>query len=147
MLKEVTLATASLARLAALRPIHFAIITCLLGSVAYLAVVDEYIPGSFQHPQVMFYHPPGTTEYGDWVRVEDSTPYESADQYVILPLKFHSYRSASVPEIKGAIVTFPSPTRRLYLYGLIFIYYSLCIATLLTDLTFLVHSLLIMEWM
>ncbi|RKP31576.1 hypothetical protein METBISCDRAFT_13777 [Metschnikowia bicuspidata] len=105
MLTEVTLATASLARLAALRPIHFAIITCLLGSVAYLAVVDEYIPGSFQHQQVMFYHPPGSTEYGDWVRVEDAAPYESADQYVILPLKFHSYHSASVPEIKGAIVT------------------------------------------
>lgn len=107
MLSKVTQVTASIARLAALRPIHFAIITCLLASVAYLAVVDEYIPGSFESDQnwAVFYHPPGSAKYGNWRLVDDMSSYESADQYSLIPLKFQRFHSASIPEIQGSIVT------------------------------------------
>lgn len=107
MLSKVNLATASIARLAALRPIHFSIITCLLASIAYLAVVDEYVPGSFEkdHHQVMFYHPPGSSEYNGWRRIEDSTPFEDADQYSIVTLKFQRFQTASVPEVQDTIAT------------------------------------------
>lgn len=107
MLSKVTQVTASIARLAALRPIHFAIITCLLASVAYLVVVDEYIPGSFEsdHNQVMFYHPPGSVQYDNWRLIDDITSYEGADQYSLIPLKFQRFHSASIPEIQNSIVT------------------------------------------
>lgn len=113
MLTKVTLVTASIARLAALRPIHFSIITCLLASIAYLAVVDEYIPGSFDKDlhQEMFYHPPGSSDYGGWKRVDDAALYEMAEHFSIVPMKFQRFQSASVPEILGTIVT--SDTERL----------------------------------
>lgn len=113
MLSEVTRVTASIARLAALRPIHFSIITCLLASIAYLAVVDEYIPGSFDddHQQVMFYHPPGPAEFNEWRRIEDISSFEDADQISVVPLKFQRFQTASIPEIHDTIVT--SDTERL----------------------------------
>ncbi|WPK26930.1 hypothetical protein PUMCH_004299 [Australozyma saopauloensis] len=107
MLSKVTNVAASISRLAALRPIHFSIITCLLASIAYLAAVDEYIPGSFDsdQQQVLYYHPPGAADYSKWHRVEDITPFENADHYSIVPLKFHRFQTASVPEIQNTIVT------------------------------------------
>ncbi|GEQ67072.1 hypothetical protein JCM33374_g735 [Metschnikowia sp. JCM 33374] len=106
MLTKITNGAASLARLAALKPIHFSIITCLLASIAYLTVVEEYIPDSVERQhQVFFYHPPGTSSYNKWTKVTDVSEFADADQFSIVPLDFRrTHASSSIPEIENTVV-------------------------------------------
>lgn len=103
MLAFLTRVISSLARTSANRPIHFIIIPALLASIAYLSIVDEYIPESVQsNTGIHFYHPPGTSNYKQWVKIDDVSAYPKADQYTITPLKFKRVRNAQVPDIEGA---------------------------------------------
>ncbi|OBA23406.1 hypothetical protein METBIDRAFT_80859 [Metschnikowia bicuspidata var. bicuspidata NRRL YB-4993] len=106
MLTKITNGAASLARLAALKPIHFSIITCLLASIAYLTVVEEYLPDSVERQhQVFFYHPPGASNYNKWTKVTDISQYADADQFSIVPLDFRrTHASSSIPEIENTVV-------------------------------------------
>ncbi|ODV80781.1 uncharacterized protein CANTADRAFT_88690 [Suhomyces tanzawaensis NRRL Y-17324] len=90
MPRFITDATSGLARLSAHRPIHFIIVSALLASVAYLSVVDEYVPDSFHNygAGVSYYHPPGYAKYKNWVPLEDASLYPDATQISIVPLRF-----------------------------------------------------------
>ena len=106
MLTKITNGAASLARLAALKPLHFSIVTCLLASVAYLTVVEEYIPDPVERQhQVFFYHPAGASNYNKWTKVTDISEYADADQYSIVPLDFrHTHALPSIPQIENTVV-------------------------------------------
>lgn len=104
MLAKVTHVAMSLAKLAALKPIHFSIVTCLLAAVAYLIAVEEYIPDSVETSRQAFYfHPLGSLSYNKWVKVEDITPYAEADQFTIVPLSFRRIHAWPVPEIPNTV--------------------------------------------
>lgn len=103
MLQSITKITAAVARISAHKPIHFTIITALLASVAYLAVVDEYIPDTFDGlGNVVFYHPPGSTSSDKWVQIEDAQAYPDADHLTLIPLVFANKYHHEVPEIENA---------------------------------------------
>lgn len=105
MLNFVTRVTASVASISAHKPIHFTIVTSLLASIAYLAVVDEYIPESFDQPgQVSYYHPPGSSDYSGWVELADVSKHPNAEQLTLIPLVFKRMSHNSIPEIEN---TFP----------------------------------------
>lgn len=93
MLKSLREGTTSIASLCAHRPIHVILITALLASVAYLSVVDEYIPEHIRADKpVSYYHSPSTTQ-NEWIAVsaeEVSNVYSEAEQYIIAPLSFKS---------------------------------------------------------
>lgn len=104
MLSKVLNGATSLARLAALKPIHFSIVTCLLASIAYLAVMDEYITDSLERlDEFYFYHPPGRSNYNSWVPVEDPSSYADATQISIVPLNFRRMHSLPAPAIENSV--------------------------------------------
>lgn len=103
MLAFITQLISALARTSANRPIHFIIVPALLASIAYLSIVDEYIPENLQSSSgIHFYHPPGTSNYKQWVKIEDISAYPEADKFTITPLKFKRVRNAKIPDIEGA---------------------------------------------
>lgn len=103
MLETITRINGSIARRSANKPIHFIIITALLASVAYLSVVDEYVPEQFRsNHAAVYYHAPGSQSFGEWQAVDDVSAYPEADAYTVTPLRFKTY-SHAVPEIEGAI--------------------------------------------
>lgn len=102
MLNTITRLSATVARVSAHKPIHFTIVTSLLASMAYLAVVDEYIPESFDASEVVFYHPPGSNAYDKWVQIDDASIYPDADQLTLVPLVFNSNFHHEIPEIANA---------------------------------------------
>lgn len=105
MLNLVTKVTASVASISAHKPIHFTILTSFLASIAYLAVVDEYIPESFDNSGlVSYYHPPGSSTYNGWTKVEDVSLHADADQISLVPLVFKRMSQNPIPEIEN---TFP----------------------------------------
>lgn len=105
MLNFITKGTASVARVAAHKPIHFTIVTTFLASVAYLAVVEEYIPGSLETArQVFYYHPLGLAKFDKWTKVDDPALYADADQYAVVPLAFTRLHHSAIPEIANTVV-------------------------------------------
>ncbi|KAK6466011.1 3-hydroxy-3-methyl-glutaryl coenzyme A reductase (HMG-CoA) [Scheffersomyces coipomensis] len=93
MLGFITKATSALATTSAHRPIHFIIVTALLATIAYLSVVDEYVPENLSNPNnisvgINYYHPPGSTDYKNWIQIDDITQYPNANQITIAPLRF-----------------------------------------------------------
>lgn len=103
MLNFVTRVAASVASISAHRPIHFTIATSLLASIAYLAVVDEYIPESFDQPGlVSYYHPPGSSDYNGWVELADVSQYPDAEQLTLIPLVFKRMSQNAIPEIENS---------------------------------------------
>lgn len=104
MLQMISRASAAVARASANRPIHIAIVVSLLALVAYLAVVDEYLPEGFDDISgLKLYHPPGKHSYSKWSPVEDAANYQDADAITIVPLKFRQLENEPIPEIEGAV--------------------------------------------
>lgn len=68
--------------------------------MAYLAVVDEYIPDTLAYSSISYYHPPGTNDFSGWVEVgTDSHP--DAHHLTVVPLKF-SRTHAALPDIANS---------------------------------------------
>lgn len=100
MLSLITKATHRLANTSAHRPIHFIIITALLASVAYLYVVDDYIPESFRNSSssVSYYHPPTfSKKFTNWVEIDNFEEFPNVDQYTIIPFNFKRVYNHQVP--------------------------------------------------
>lgn len=77
----------------------------MLASVAYLAVVDEYIPDSFdQLGKITFYHPPGSSSHDKWVQIDDALSYPEADQLTLVPLVFKNTHNYAIPEFENSYV-------------------------------------------
>lgn len=111
MLGFITKTTSGLARTSAQRPIHFIIITALLASIAYLSVVDEYIPEySNYEGGISFYHPPGSDSYQDWIQIEDVSAYPEALKVSVAPLRFRRSHS-DLPEIPNTLAGVTSNER------------------------------------
>lgn len=108
MLNFITRMSAKVAKVSAHKPIHFTLVTLLLASVAYLAVVDEYIPESFDTSEVLFYHPPGGSSHDKWVQITDANVYPDADQLTLVPLVFSSKLHHEIPEIENAFDDAPN---------------------------------------
>lgn len=103
MLQVITKFSAAVARRSAHKPIHFAIVTSLLASMAYLAVVDEFIPDTFDSSsEVVFYHAPGSTSYDQWVQIEDAQMYPEAEQLTLVLLVFSRKHHSVIPEIENS---------------------------------------------
>lgn len=106
MLSLITKATSGLANTSAHRPIHFIIVTALLASIAYLYVVDDYIPENLRNSanSVSFYHPPGFSKrFNNWVEVDDLLEYPTADHYTIIPFEFKRVYNNEVPIIDNSL--------------------------------------------
>lgn len=104
MLNYLQTATANLARLSAHKPIHVTLLTSLLVSIAYLAVVDEYIPGLLENNgSVYYYHPPGTSDFNKWTQVDDPAQYADADQILLVPLVFRRKNNHVLPNVPDTI--------------------------------------------
>lgn len=115
MLGLITKATSGLAKTSAHRPIHFIIITALLASIAYLYVVDDYIPENFRNssPSVSYYHPSGFSKRSsNWIEIVDISEYAQADHYTIIPFEFKRVHSNEVPIIDNSIAG-KNPNERL----------------------------------
>ncbi|CAH6723291.1 3-hydroxy-3-methylglutaryl-coenzyme A reductase 1 [[Candida] jaroonii] len=94
------LTTRSITNFSAHRPIHVIIATAILASVAYLAVVDEYIPDTLAYSSISYYHPPGTSDFSAWVEVAGDA-HPDADHLTVVPLKF-SRTTAGLPDIANS---------------------------------------------
>lgn len=104
MLNYLQTATANLARLSAHKPIHVTLLTSLLVSIAYLAVVDEYIPSQLENNRsVSYYHPPGSTDYSKWVQIDDPALYPDADAVSLVPLVFRRRHNHVLPNVPDTI--------------------------------------------
>lgn len=111
MLGFIKKTTSGLARTSAQRPIHFIIITALLASIAYLSVVDEYIPEYSNYDGgISFYHPPGSDSYQDWIQIEDVSAYPEALKVSVAPLRFRRSHS-DLPEIPNTLAGVTSNER------------------------------------
>lgn len=103
MLNFITQVTAGLARISAHRPIHFTLVTSLLVSIAYLAVVEEYIPESIdKNGGIHYYHAAGSSNYNDWVKIDDLSLYADAEQLTLIPFVFKRMHNNVVPEIENS---------------------------------------------
>lgn len=103
MLQRITNFSAAVAKVSAHKPIHFAIVTALLASVAYLAVVEEYIPQTFDNSaEVAYYHPPGSSSYNGWVQIDEPQLYPDANQLTLVPLVFSRKHHNVVPEVPNS---------------------------------------------
>lgn len=105
MLNLITKGTSSVARVAAHKPLHFTIVTTFLASIAYLTVVEEYIPETIDKSQrAYYYHPAGSANYKKWVKVDDVSKYTEANQYTIAPLAFSRLHQSAIPEIENTVI-------------------------------------------
>lgn len=86
----------ALARGAANKPIHFLIVILLLALVAYLQVVDEYIPAKYLNASGAshYYHPYGGNA---WEKITDPLKYPDAAAYVVAPLRFVKCPVPTIP--------------------------------------------------
>ncbi|CAN3375635.1 hypothetical protein DIURU_001199 [Diutina rugosa] len=100
MLDPIQRMMGAVARTAALKPIHFLVITSLVASVAYLQVVQDYIPAKYSAPgsAEYYYHPPG--QKSAWQEVSSPLDYPDAEQYVVIPLRFVKCPVPDVPSSK-----------------------------------------------
>lgn len=104
MLNYITQATSGLARTSAHRPIHFALVTALLVSIAYLAVVDEYIPDFVDNVGgIHYYHASGSSNYNDWVKIDDLSLHSDANHLTLVPLEFQRMHHDVIPEIENTV--------------------------------------------
>lgn len=106
MLKLVKKGTTALASASAHRPIHIILITVLFASIAYLSVVDEYVPEYFREDQSLsYYHAPNSKS--EWVSISNEdiaqNVYSDADHYIIAPLRFKKTHQTGIPEIEGSL--------------------------------------------
>ncbi|ABN67745.2 3-hydroxy-3-methyl-glutaryl coenzyme A reductase (HMG-CoA) [Scheffersomyces stipitis CBS 6054] len=99
----ITRATSALARTSAHRPIHFIIITSLLASIAYLSVVDEYIPENFSDTDIgtSYYHPAGRADYKNWIKIDNASEYPKANHVTVVPLRFKRVLHSEIPTVEN----------------------------------------------
>ncbi|KAG7661410.1 HMG1 [[Candida] subhashii] len=105
MLSFITQATSTIAKTAAHRPIQFIIIPSLLASIAYLSIVEEYVPDSSSTSQegINYYHSPDIKD--DWIQIDDLSNYpHDVTQYTVCPLKFKKVHNYDVPEITDSFL-------------------------------------------
>ncbi|CAH2351098.1 3-hydroxy-3-methylglutaryl-coenzyme A reductase 1 [[Candida] railenensis] len=107
MLTLVKRGTTALASISAHRPIHVILITALFASVAYLSVVDEYIPEFFRADQSLsYYHPPSSSQnFNDWIPISNDdiiNSYPEAEHLVMVSLRFKRSHNNPIPEISDS---------------------------------------------
>ncbi|KAK6201673.1 3-hydroxy-3-methyl-glutaryl coenzyme A reductase (HMG-CoA) [Scheffersomyces amazonensis] len=94
MLGFIIKATSTVANISAHKPIHFIIISALLASIAYLAIVDEYIPETLNISSTSnksYYHPGNSiNDFNKWEPIDDISKYPQATKFTIAPLRFRS---------------------------------------------------------
>ncbi|KAG7195738.1 3-hydroxy-3-methylglutaryl-coenzyme A (HMG-CoA) reductase isozyme [Scheffersomyces spartinae] len=110
--------TRAVARMSAQRPIHVIIMVSLMASIAYLKIVDEYLPSSLRggsSSYVAYYHPPSkSADYSKWLKLDgsidlesDSSPFKGCHMVAVKPLVFKSVLVATeAPELP---LTYPGP--------------------------------------
>lgn len=85
---------ALLSKFCAKWPIHIIIGTTLMASILYLSILDYYSSIlSSDSSAITFYHPPGSSDYQDWVKVENLSnhKYESAQHLALIPVTFNTF--------------------------------------------------------
>lgn len=106
MLNFITEASGRIAQTAAHRPIHFMVIPALLASIAYLSIIDDYVPEHIRTQYktgVSYYHPQGSaSDLDKWIEIHDTTEYANANQISVIPLRFRRFHDA-IPHIPNAI--------------------------------------------
>ena len=102
----ITEASGRIAQTAAHRPIHFMVIPALLASIAYLSIIDDYVPEHIRTQYktgVSYYHPQGSaSDLDKWIEIHDTTEYANANQISVIPLRFRRFHDA-IPHIPNAI--------------------------------------------
>lgn len=102
MPKLISNTTSTLASISAHRPIHIIIATALLASIAYLSVVNEYVPENFEFDySISYYHPPGTSDYKNWMQIDDPNGYPKAERFSVAPLRFKRVHNQQIPLIEN----------------------------------------------
>lgn len=102
MLKLISNTTSALASISAHRPIHVIIVTALLASMAYLSVVNEYVPENFEFDySISYYHPPGRSDYKNWIKIDDPNSYPNADRFSVAPLRFKRVHNQKIPLVEN----------------------------------------------
>ncbi|ANZ76226.1 BA75_02114T0 [Komagataella pastoris] len=94
-----------LSKICAHRPIHTIVVTALLVSLAYLTIVEEYTSrSSLSNPYISFYHPPGNSDYQNWVPLDDSVKLKSksAQHLSVCALKFKRVNGHQIPDLAGS---------------------------------------------
>ncbi|RCK60852.1 3-hydroxy-3-methylglutaryl-coenzyme A reductase [Candida viswanathii] len=106
MLSFITEASGRIAQTAAHRPIHFMVIPALLASIAYLSIIDDYVPEHIRAQYmsgVSYFHPQGSaSDLDKWIEIHDTTQYANANQISVIPLRFRRFHD-SIPQIANAI--------------------------------------------
>ncbi|CAI5758777.1 unnamed protein product [Candida verbasci] len=110
MLSLITQATGNVARIAAHKPIHFIIIPALLASIAYLSIVDDYVPNlqtssinSNYEGAVSYYHPKGNNDINKWIQVDFPEEYSKAQHLNLIPIKFKSQNFQKIPQLENSL--------------------------------------------
>ncbi|CAK9438838.1 uncharacterized protein LODBEIA_P30620 [Lodderomyces beijingensis] len=88
--------TGAIAKTAATRPIHFLVVPALLASIAYLSIVDEYLP---QSDGITYYHSASPSQ--DWVPIEKEIEEPQAQHITVVPIRFRSFHT--VPKVPNSI--------------------------------------------
>ncbi|KAI3404646.2 HMG1 [Candida oxycetoniae] len=90
--------TGAIAKTAATRPIHFLVVPALLASVAYLSIVDEYVPSS---DGISYYHSP--SPLNEWVHINEEQigDFANCEHITLAPVRFRSFHT--VPQLPNAI--------------------------------------------
>lgn len=109
MLNFLQQVTGDLAKTAAHKPIHFIVVPALLASIAYLSVIDDYVPdlSSITNENgLSYYHAAGPgLKLNDWIPVspDEMENYQSANHLTLVPLRFRRFHD-SIPRVPGSIV-------------------------------------------
>ncbi|CAL1192144.1 unnamed protein product [Candida parapsilosis] len=110
MLSFLQQVTGDLARTAAHKPIHFIVVPALLASIAYLSIIDDYIPdlSSITNENgLSYYHAAGPgSKLNDWIPVspeEVEAKYQSANQVTLIPLRFRRFHDA-IPKVPNSVI-------------------------------------------
>lgn len=110
MLSFLQQVTGDLAKTAAHKPIHFIVVPALLASIAYLSIIDDYVPdlSSITNENgLSYYHAAGSgLKLKDWIPVsteEMGTKYQSASHITLVPLRFRRFHD-SIPKVPDSII-------------------------------------------
>ncbi|EMG46721.1 3-hydroxy-3-methylglutaryl-coenzyme A reductase, partial [Candida maltosa Xu316] len=109
MLSFITEATGALAQTAAHKPIHFMVIPALLASIAYLSIIDDYVPEHIKSQTgsgLKYYHPKGSSsDLSKWTVINNNQSedeYSDSNQFSVIPLRFRRFHD-SIPQIPNSI--------------------------------------------
>lgn len=116
MLSFLTEVTGAIAQTSARRPIQFMVVPALLASIAYLSIIDDYIPEHIKSSSgssgISYYHPYTSSHYKSqpdldkWTAIDkehiNDDIYTQANQISVIPLRFRRFQDV-VPNVPNAI--------------------------------------------